>query len=277
MVKTLFGSHISSQVGLLKEVKAVHSLGGNFVQIFSPKEGTDLNQFATYIKKHNIGVVIHSSYMHNIAREWDAYSWWITGIQREIEIAHRLGAIGVVIHMGKQLDLTKEEAYNNMYTTLLYLHKTTQKQANVKLIMETSTGQGSEMCYKLEDLAYFYKKFSQSPNRELRDRVKLCVDTCHIFSAGYSIRTLKEATLFVETFEEMVGLQNVCLIHLNDCKVPHGSQVDRHESIGKGYIGFPVLKYLFDYFHKLGVPIVLETPDPGYPVEIPMLLKNTKQ
>lgn len=209
-----------------------------------------------------------------MAREWDNHSWWIKNIQLEMKYADMLGAFGLVLHFGKKLDLSTQEGYNNMYTSIVHIHTQTYKYKHIKIILETSTGQGSEMCYKLEDLAYFYSKFSKSPNKEIRDRVKLCIDTCHIFSAGYDIRTKDNVKLYLETFEEMIGLRHVHLIHLNDCKVELGDQKDRHENIGNGKVGFIGLKQFFKYFRKLNVPIVLETPGFGYMKEINMLMNS---
>ena len=161
-----------------------------------------------------------------------------------------------------------------MYTSLIYIHNKTKKYKDVLILLETSTGQGTELCWRMEDLAYFYKKFSKNENKELKDRIKLCVDTCHIFSAGYNIRTKGDVKRYLEAFEELIGIRYIKLIHLNDCKVSIGAQKDRHDNIDKGYIGFTGLKIFFDYFRNLGIPIVLETPDYGYRKEIKLLKKN---
>jgi len=183
-----------------------------------------------------------------------------------------LGALYVVIHIGKQLELSTSEAYDNMYTALLYIHTKTKHYNNIKILLETSTGQGTEMCFKIDDLAYFYKKFSKNINREFRERIKICFDTCHVFAAGYCLKTDVSVKLFLETFEELIGIRHIYLIHLNDCKVDCGEKRDRHQNIGKGYIGYKGLKFFFDYFRKLKVPMVLETPNRGYLTEIKKLI-----
>jgi deoxyribonuclease-4 len=281
-----FGSHIhvddfESEESLEKAAKKVKAAGGNMIQIMlnEPINKKDINKnilykFKEYLIKHNIKVVIHSSYMHNMARNWDAHSWWLNNLESEIKYANYIGAIGVVLHFGKKMDLTKEEAYNNMYTSLVHVNNMTLKYKHVKIFLETSTGQGSEMCYKLEDLAHFYKKFSKSENKQLKHRIKLCLDTCHIFSAGYDLRNKLKVKMYLEAFEELVGLRYIGLIHLNDSKVEIGSQVDRHQNIGQGYIGLPGLVEFFKYFKKLKVPIVLETPNSGYKTEIKLILNS---
>ncbi len=278
-----FGAHISSSGNLVEAAKSVKDAGGNFIQLMltgkgsklvSKKSEPELHKLKKFLDKNSMKIVIHSSYAHNLAREWDRHSWWLKNIELEIKYAHMLGAIGLVIHFGKQLDLSIEESYNNMYTSLVYINSKTSEYKDVKIFLETPTGQGTEVCYKLEDLAYFYKKFSKSENKELKNRIKLCIDTCHIFSAGYDIRSRDTVKLYLEAFEELIGLRYVFLIHLNDCKVDIGDQKDRHAEIGKGYIGYNGLKHFFKYFQKLKVPIILETPNLGYLREISMMLKS---
>lgn len=275
-----FGSHNKVSKGLLNAAEDVYNAGGNFIQIFLhiPTSSKALDnmieefkEFKNYLLQHNMKVVVHSDYIHNLAKNWDAHSWWLKNIELEIKYAHLIGAIGLVIHFGKQLDLSIQEAYNNMYTSLIYIHNKTKEHKDIKIFLETSTGMGSEICYKLEDLSYFYKKISMNPNKELKDRIKLCVDTCHIFAAGYDLKTKMNVKMYLEAFEELIGIRYISLIHLNDCKVDRGCQKDRHEGIGKGFIGYEGLKHFFDYFRKLNIPIILETPGDHYKTEIRML------
>ena len=271
-----FGAHFESD-NLIESAKTIKKASGNLIQLFltlpdrqltSSRSDEELDNFKKYLIENNMKAVVHSAYIHNMARNWDTYSWWLKNLEIEIEYAHKIGAIGLVLHFGKQLELSIEEAYNNMYSSLIYIHNKTKQYSDVIILLETSTGQGSETCYKIEDLAHFYKKFSKNENKEIRDRFKLCIDTCHIFSAGYNLKTKKDIKSYLETFEELIGLRHVQLIHLNDCKVELGSQKDRHQNIGKGYIGEEGLTAFYQYFKKLGVPIVLETPGDGYKHEI---------
>ena len=165
-----FGTHISSQYNLIDSAQSVKKSGGNLVQLMLTQKGNrlvskktepKLKELKEFLIKNDMKIVIHSSYMHNIARSWDRHSWWIKNIELEIKYADFLGAFGLVLHFGKLLDLSKEEGYNNMYTSLVHIHSITSKYKNVKILLETSTGQRTEMCYLLEDLAYFYKKFSK--------------------------------------------------------------------------------------------------------------------
>lgn len=276
-----FGAHLDN-INLIDSAKKIKEAGGNIVQIFLTLPGTTTTQerttkslieFKNYLINNNMKVVVHSSYTHNVAKDWDEYSWWLKNIETEIRYCNTISAIGLVLHFGKQLDLSIEEAYNNMYTSLIYIHNKTKDCSNVKIILETSTGQGTETCFRIEDLSHFFRKFSKNENPEIKNRFRLCLDTCHIFAAGYDIQTKKSIKSYLEAFEELIGLRYLGLIHLNDCKVNLGEQKDRHDNIGKGYIGLSGLQILFKYFVKLQIPIILETPNDGYRTEIRMLNK----
>jgi deoxyribonuclease-4 len=279
MVVHYLGAHYESR-DLIKSAEKIKKAGGNLIQIFLTmpdsqlteirKKG-DLDNFKQYLLENSMKVVVHSSYAHNLARNWDSYSWWLKNLELEIKYAHEMEAYGLVLHFGKRLELTIEEAFNNMYTSLIYIHNKTKQYKDIVIMLESSTGQGSEICNKLEDLARFYKKFSKNENKEIKDRFKLCIDSCHIFSAGYDIRTKEDIKRYLEAFEELVGIRYIRLIHLNDCKVNLGEQKDRHENIGKGFIGLTGLVLFYKYFRNLGIPIVLETPNSGYLTEIDFL------
>jgi deoxyribonuclease-4 len=274
-----FGSHMHNN-NLIKSAKKVKSANGNILQIFLTIPGDDktrqrniddLHNFKKYLEKNNMKVVVHSSYLHNLCRPWDEYSWWLKNLELEIKYSHEIGAIGVVLHLGKQLNFTLEEAYNNMYTSLIYLHHKTKEYSDVQILLETPTGQGTQICYKIDDFAKFYKKISCNPNKEIRKRLKICIDSCHIFTAGYDIRTKNKIKNYLETFNELIGLKHIKLVHLNDSKIKLGGLVDRHQNIGSGYIGFEALKCFFDIFRDLNIPVVLETPGDGYITEIKLL------
>ena len=165
----------------------------------------------------------------------------------------------IVVHLGKQLKLSKEEGINNMYTSLLYVYQQT-KDIDIKILLETSTGQGTEIGYKLDDLALIYRKFSKHKNEKIVRRFGICLDTCHIFSAGYNIKNKESREIFFSNFNELIGMNHIKLVHLNDSKVPCEARVDRHENIGDGYIGVKPLLIIAKVFQELNVPLILETP-----------------
>ena len=182
---------------------------------------------------------MHASYTINIAQNWNEYSWWLKQFLHEIELAEHIGAFGIVIHLGKQLKLSDAEGINNMFTSMLYIFSKI-KGMNIKILFETSTGQGSEMCYNLEEFAYFFNKFLKVD----KEKFRICLDTCHIFQAGYDIKYIKNVNIYLKDFDRLIGLRYIGLIHLNDSKNELGAKLDRHENLGKGYIGKDSLLYI---------------------------------
>lgn len=225
------------------------------------------------IKNYSGKYIVHASYTINLSKEWNEYSIHIIQLINEISLAYKLGALGIVVHMGKKLDLSFECAYNNMYTSLLFVHEQTRDNP-ILIYLETSTGQGSELCYKIEDFAHFYKKFKRHKKKSVNDRFRICLDTCHIFAAGYNLTSELSIKIYLEVFEELIGIRYINLIHLNDSKNELGSNIDRHENIGQGYIGKNALKYIAKYFHKLNIPIILETPYENILNDLKFIKKN---
>lgn len=277
MNDNIFGIHIDDNyIKLVDEVERVKKMGCKLVQLFVDpfiKNKKIYELFKHTLEENNMYCVVHASYTINLASDWDEYSAWIKQLISEIEACHTIGAFGIIVHVGKQLNLLKEQAINNMYSGLMYVHNKTCKYKNVKIILETSAGQGSEMFFKLEEFGHFFKKFSHNKNDEIRDRFRICVDTCHVFSAGYDLRTKNVIGIYLNTFEELIGVKYIALIHLNDTKTVLGSNVDRHQSLGKGYIGEKGLKLFAKFFRRLGVPIILETPPEYHIYEVNNFLK----
>lgn len=270
------GSHINEDDILVSvDIAKLYKL--NCLQIFlhDPKErkinhlDTDtVSQFSNDIKQNNINLFVHSSFMINIARPWDKYTWWINNLIDSIKLCHRLGAKGIVLHFGKKLDIDIKHAYNNMFTSLVYVISKTKKYKDIMILLETPARQGTEMCYTIDDLAYFYNKFKR--NDMLKNRIKICIDTCHIFAAGHDIKTSLGITTYISDFDKKIGLDNIKLIHLNDSYHPFDSHIDRHDNIGKGYIGSDSLQIFYNFF-KNRVPIILETPSIDREIDISIL------
>lgn len=272
----MIGAHIDSTPdNIVNEANKIKNYNGTIIQLFVPPMTKKMNQYVLlkhFLTEHNMKCVVHISYTINCSQNWDYYSWWVKQFILEIEMASKIGAFAVVIHLGKQLQLSKEESLNNMYTTLLYVHNQTKDYQNIKILIETSTGQGSEICYKLDELSYFYKKIASHKNELIKNRFGICLDTCHIFSAGYDIRSKEKMNKFFKLFDELININHIKLIHLNDSKTELGSNIDRHENIGKGFIGKDALLYLAYWFKNMNVPIILETDPKLHKKEIKMII-----
>jgi deoxyribonuclease-4 len=298
-----YGAHIEVNLdNIIESIINVEKMGGNIVQIFLTKplhkgvtniSDKQLNNVKKMLVKKNMKMVIHSSYMLNFARiplgiskftislSRNSFfntlsrntksnvkiSWWIKNLIDELNYASKMGAIGCVIHLGKHLELTKKMAIENMLESLIYVIENTP--SNILLIIETSSGQGTELCYKLNKFKYFYEMFPI----KYRKRIGICIDSCHVFAAGYDLRTRENVINFFDVFSKMIDLKKVVLFHLNDSKKELGSRVDRHEILGKGHIGTEGLIQIIKICYKLNIPIILETPRIDFTSELKLIKK----
>jgi deoxyribonuclease-4 len=267
--------------GIHKAIIGVNNMGGNCLQIFvtNPMSGRVSDKALLHYKEYandikqllqetNSKLYIHSAYTFNFAKDKIGHSWlncyWVDSYIKELSIAHEINAVGCVIHVGKSLDLSVQKATRNMYDGLSFVIKAIKKAAlNSIIILETGAGQGSEMFLtdnnSLDKLANFYNMFSEDQKKY----IKLCVDTCHIFSAGYCINDVKLCKQFFAEFEEKIGFDHLALIHLNDSKKQCSSKVDRHENLGRGLIGMKSIKEVIKTAYIYNIPIILETPEPN--------------
>lgn len=281
----LIGCHLPS-ANLFKSVDEVNLHGGNFMQIFvtNPmgKAGKDSldkykqigPQVKSYCENNQTSIVVHCPYVLNFAKEFSEGSNEIKRVELELQIAHEIGAIGCVIHVGKSLHLDVNDATLNMYLAIKHILNFIRKhKLTPKLILETAAGQGTELFVTedngLDELANFYHRFTKSD----KEIFKLCVDTCHIFSAGFDIGSKKKVRYFFILFDKMIGLEHLALIHFNDSKTPYNSHVDRHERIGKGHIGLSGLAEFARQANRFKIPMCLETHGEAYKKEIPWILR----
>lgn len=262
----LLGAHVCHD----KKTAPEHAkkIGANFIQMFlkNPKGYTtgtpkqeDLSIIKKQLQKHKIGCVVHSPYIINLARNPDQYqhSKGVDTIADDMNCCLKIGAIGAVIHMGKNVKsekMTREKAFQNYVTGVESILKKSDSKST--LILETGAGCGTEICTKLDELGSIRK----AVNKKYRKRIKFCIDTCHVFSAGYPINDVKYLPKFEKLIESHLGWKNVAVIHLNDSKTKLGSRVDRHQNIGTGFIGLKPLVMFVDICAKHNVPMVLETP-----------------
>lgn len=258
----MYGLHINSdpktlnnQIETYKKLKCIQL----FVNIDRKYKSMYLD-FKNFSKIYNIQLIVHASYTINIAQTWDEYSWWINQLILEIDIAHEIGARFIVLHLGKSLDIDLTVALNNMYSSLLYIG-TKIKNIDIKILLETSSGQGSEMCINIEDLSKFINKLLLHKNKNISEKFGICIDTCHIFSAGYDINTKQTVYAYIKKFDELIGIKNIKLFHLNNSKTKLGSNVDRHDNLEHGTIMLEGLKEIIKFAFKLDIPLILETPD----------------
>jgi len=275
-----YGCHMPIIHGIEKAIIGVNKMGGNCLQVFvsSPMSGqvstksiqfykSNADKIKSTLSEYNTKLFIHSPYTFNFAKDKLNDFWlncyWIRSYIKELEIADMIGAVGCVIHVGKYLDLSIENATRNMYESLSFvIEQIKEKNLNSVIILETGAGQGTELFItnnnSLDNFANFYNMFSL----EQKKYIKLCVDTCHIFSAGYCISEPKFVYQFFKEFEKKIGIEHLVLIHLNDSKKECNCHIDRHENLGFGKIGLSGLSKFILISYILKIPMVLETPEP---------------
>lgn len=273
------GAHISTSNpdSYRGACKYALEIGGNCVQIFlkSPKvyskqfNASALEQCAEFIKETGIVVFNHSPYMLNFSRGTDdnISTRSRKSLTEDIMGCHKIGAVGTVIHMGKHLKLGEETGIGNMHLNLqLVIDENRDILNSTKIILETSANQGTEICWQLEKLTDLYNTFSD----EDKSTLMFCVDTAHIWAAGYNISTRENVIDYFMKFDKLIGLNKLAVIHFNDSKVECGSKKDRHQSLTLGNIGQKGLSAIVDLAIENSIPLVLETAGP-YDVEINMI------
>ena len=240
----MIGAHVDN----LNDIELVRKNKSKLVQIFLPTSNKSLEVLKKYFIKFNMDVVVHSPYTINIANDWDENSTQINYLIAEIIRSSRIGAKWFVVHTGKvPKNTTIEEAFNNIYSSILYVHNKTKKYP-IDILLETSVGEKNEMLSNLND-------FAELMNKIKSDRIGICIDTCHIFASGYQINK--------DTFDLIVnlfGIDKIKLVHLNDSKNDIGSHKDRHMSLGKGYIGIDNLIKFKNLCEEHNIPMIMEVP-----------------
>lgn len=260
----ILGAHQSIAGGYYKSVELAHRLKCDCVQLFTKnnnqwraKELTDEDVRLFQGRLKELGIVhplAHDSYLINLASP-DAALWKksIDSFVMEVLRADRLGIPYLVTHPGAYTTSSEEVGIATVIRALDETHRQT-RGAKTKVLLETTAGQGSCLGCKFEHLAAMIDGV-QDP-----DRLGVCVDTCHIFAAGYPCSTEKDYKATMRALDQTVGLKLVRAFHLNDSVKPLGSRVDRHAHIGRGMIGKEGFRLLLNDRRFRKVPMYLETP-----------------
>lgn len=261
------GAHMPTAGGLHKSLIAGQQIGCTAVQLFtgSPRQWShsplDTEVIANFHKVRDASniafTVAHDSYLINLAapaadvleRSRDAF-------RGELDRAHLLGIPWVVTHMGAHLNAGEEAAVARLVESLKrILDETDRVGYTVGIALETTAGQGTGLGWQFEQIGEVLRGVGEHP------RLGVCLDTCHIFVAGYDLRDESTYAQTWARFEMEIGRKNLKVIHANDAKKGLGSRVDRHEHIGAGEIGADAFARLMTDPTLAHVPIILETPD----------------
>jgi len=281
----LFGAHMSIAGGLYKSLEAAEAHGMQTVQLFTaspqiwpvkqvpvaransrsakksvqwagkPLAAEEVERFKTKLRQVKLKyATAHDSYLINLASPDEAlYRKSIEAFVDEVERAERLGLSYLVTHPGAHLGAGDDAGIERVAAAIDEVHERCLGY-KVQILLEATAGQGTTLGHRFEHLAGIMEQVKESK------RLGVCLDTCHIFAAGYS---LSPEAYYQDTFAEfdrIVGLKRLKLFHLNDSKKPLGSRVDRHEHLGKGHLGLEPFRLIVNdpRFRKL--PMILETP-----------------
>ncbi|MCG3147596.1 MAG: Endonuclease 4 [Verrucomicrobiae bacterium] len=245
--------------GVDRAIERGASIGCTAIQIFlknnfqwtgRPYTPEEITRFHAAVKKTGIAVFAHSGYLINpCAPNPKLRERSLAAIIDEIERATVLGVPFIVMHPGAHLGAGESPGLRLVAKTLDTAFRAT-KRSPVRIALETTAGQGTCLGHRFEHLAEIIAH-SQFP-----DRLAVCVDTCHIFAAGYDIRT---PAGYKSVAKQLAALP-VVAFHLNDSKKPLGSRVDRHDHIGKGYLGLAAFRHVLRDRRWRNLPMSLETP-----------------
>lgn len=262
----IIGVHVSIAQGLTAIPPFLKELNCTAMQLFlhSPRqwrESTykeeDIQGFKKGAKETEIKAIVgHSSYFTNFAKPWNEAAAAMHFIRFDLGILSRIGGKGLVTHIGKSLELNRDEAFSYTVSNLNRILEETEEW-EVPLYLENGAGQGSEIGVTFEELA----RIQDDITAKNKKRLFFALDTCHSFAAGYDWRT-EETTLHTfSEFDRLLGKENLKVIHLNDSKKPIGSKVDRHANTGEGEIGMTGIQAIINEATKRKIPMILETPD----------------
>lgn len=264
------GAHMSIAGGVAGALLRGRQTGCDTIQIFTknnnqwratPLSDREIRSYREHRETTGIRpVVAHDGYLINPASpQRDLYERSLEALRIEVERAATLEIPALIIHPGAHLGAGEADGIKRVVEALDTIFEGA-KVFPVTICLETTAGQGSSLGYRFEHLAAI-----REGTRE-KERVGVCVDTCHIFAAGYEIRGRKAYERTMRQFDEVIGIEHIKCIHLNDSRRELGSRVDRHAHIGQGQIGLEGFRLLVNDPRLRHIPMILETPKGEDPV-----------
>ncbi len=262
----LIGAHISVAGGLHRAYQRADAAGCESMQIFTrnqrkwsndPLSFREIEEFYRASKDSSVRkVVSHASYLINLGGNDHVRGKSEEALISELERCRHLSIDDVVLHPGFALESTGEAALARVSASLLKVLEATS-DIKVRILLETMAGQGSVLGGDISEFSAILDHLEGHP------RIGFCVDICHVFAAGYEIRTHESYNRLVGLLEKHVGLERIHCWHLSDSKMDKGSKKDRHQHLGEGTIGLEPFSMLVNDVRFDNVPAILETPKEG--------------
>lgn len=267
------GCHLSSSKGFLNMGKEIVKLGGNTFQFFTrnprggaakPIDEKDIEAFKTFAKENNINIILaHAPYTLNAcSADADVRNFAKQVFADDLKRMEYIPGNMYNFHPGSHV---KQGVDTGIEYIAQMLNEVLDKNQHTKVLLETMAGKGTEIGRSFEELQMIIEKV------ELNNKLGICLDTCHIYDAQYNI--VDNLNGVIDELDKVIGLDRLCAIHLNDSKNPFASHKDRHELIGKGYIGIDTFNNIVSNEKLRNIPMYLETPNDmeGYAKEIAIL------
>jgi len=277
------GAHVSASGGVFNAPVNATNIGAKAFALFTknqrqwsakPLDTKTIDQFKKNLEESGIlpkHILPHDSYLINLGHpELDKRDKSFDAFVDEVERCMLLGLDRLNFHPGSHLKkMSEEECLDAIAESM---NRTLDRTEGVSLVLENTAGQGSNLGWRFEHLAQIIDKV------EDKSRVGVCIDTCHMFTAGYDIRTKEAYDATWAEFDKVVGFNYLMGMHINDSKPDLGSHVDRHDSIGKGKIGLDAFRFIMNDTRMDDIPLILETIDESiWKEEIALLYSFEKQ
>jgi deoxyribonuclease-4 len=260
------GAHVSASGGVENAPLNAQAIGATAFALFTknqrqwqakPLTDQSITRFRENLERVAIAaryVLPHDSYLINLGHpEPEALGKSRDAFLDEMRRCEQLGLELLNFHPGSHLKQIPEE--ESLARVADSINRTLERTVGVTAVIENTAGQGTNLGHRFEHLAAIIERV------EDKSRVGVCLDTCHTFTAGYDLRTTESCEQTFGEFERIVGFAYLRGVHLNDSKPDLGSRVDRHESLGKGKLGWPVFEYIMNDPRFEEIPMVLETVD----------------
>ncbi|QKF60446.1 deoxyribonuclease IV [Campylobacter curvus] len=276
------GAHVSASGGVQNAPLNAAKIGANAFALFvknqrqwsaKPLESDTILEFKQNCKAANISpqhILPHDSYLINLGHYDDAKrEQSFKAFVDEIERVSELGLELLNFHPGSHLNEISENECLNLIAECM--NEALKRTAGVKLVIENTAGQGSNLGFRFEQLAYLIERTDD------KSRVGVCIDTCHAFAAGYDLRTPEAYKKTMDEFDAVIGYEFLSAMHLNDCKFGLNSRKDRHESLGKGFLGLKAFECIMNDERIGEIPMILETIDDSIWADEIKILRNLQK
>lgn len=277
--KIWIGAHTSAAGGAHNALYEGQQIGATTIQLFTSNQkqwhGRQISNEAVDLWKQALDetgiekVMSHDSYLINLGSPDAALlEKSRKALKEELERCHQLNISYLNFHPGAATKGSVEECLDKIAESLIAMEKLIH-HGHTKLLLETTAGQGTSVGHQFEQISYIIKKLHH------KIPIGVCIDTCHIFAAGYDIRTKEGWEKTLKEFDDIIGLKYLSAFHVNDSQKDLGSRVDRHASLGEGKIGIESFQYLMTSPKTCDLPKYLETPEgpPVWKKEIALLKK----